>query len=173
MRQWNKQTAVEHYRSLKNPFNENEIWPLPPSSCFQQHFHDWFYVLRCNSDLDKLEWILLLFNFNYIRHLTNIHKLFSIPVAEYTSFSHQARTLKTNLLGFISNFSKYCFKIETIYFLFSSSHIFTALEFDNNHSGILLWKILKPRDHNEIKPPIGKMFRKYKSIRHHFLMPRK
>ena len=91
-----------------------KIFPLPSSSCFQQHFHDWFYVLRCNSDLLKLEWTLLLFNFNYIRALTNRRKLFSIPVAEYASFSHQARTLKTNLLGLISNFSKYYFKTGTI-----------------------------------------------------------
>ena len=80
----------------------------------------------------------MLFNFNYIHDLTNTHKLFSIPVAEYASFSHQARTLKTNLLGFISIFSKYYFKIGTIYLLFLSSHIFPALGFDSNHSGILL-----------------------------------
>ena len=63
------------------------------------------------------------------------------------------RTLKTNLLGLILNFSKFCFKAGTICPLFLS---FTALEFYSN----LLWKIVKPRDHNEIKPPIGKIFRK-------------
>ena len=71
-------------------------------------------------------------------YLTNKCKLFSIPVAEYASFSHQARMLKTNLLGLISNFSKYYFKTGTICLLFLLSHVFTALEFDSNHFGILL-----------------------------------
>ena len=90
-------------------------------------------------------------------------KLLSIPVAEYASFSHQARTLKTNLLGLISNFSRYYFKTATVCLLSSSSHVFTALGFASNHFGVLLWKIVKPCDHNEIKPAIGKVFRKYKS----------
>ena len=37
---------------------------LPSSACFWQHFHDWFSVLKYNSDLAKLEWTPLLFNFN-------------------------------------------------------------------------------------------------------------
>ena len=64
------------------------------------------------------------------------------PGGEYTSFSYQSRTLKTNLLGLISNFSKYYFKTGTICLLFLSSHVFTALEFDSNHFGILLWNIV-------------------------------
>ena len=64
--------------------------------------------------------------------------MFSIPVAEYASFSHQARMLKTNPLGLISNVSKYYFKNGKICLLFVSSHVFTALEFDRNHFGILL-----------------------------------
>ena len=43
---------------------------------------------------------------------TTRHKLFSIVVAEYASFPHQARMLKTNLLGLIS--SKYYIKTGTI-----------------------------------------------------------
>ena len=100
----------------------------------------------------------------------NRRKLFSIPVTEYASFSHQARTLKTTPLGLISNFSKYHFKTSTLRLPFLSSHVFTALEFGSNHFGILLWKIVKPRDHNEIKPPIGKIFKKYKTIRHYVVM---
>ena len=88
-------------------------------------------------------------------------------------FHIRFRTLKINLLGLISNFSKYYSKTSTICLLFISSHVFTTLEFDSNHFGILLWKIVKPRDHNEIKPPIGKIFRKCKPIRHYFVMPRK
>ena len=101
----------------------------------------------------------ILFNFNYIRDVTNRHKLFSIPVAEYAPFHIRFRTLKVNLLSLI--------------FLFLSLHVFTGLEFDSNHFGFLLWKMVKPRDHNEIKPTIGKIFRKYKPIRHYFVMSRK
>ena len=43
----------------------------------------------------KLEWMLLL-NINYDCDLGNSHSLFSIPVAEYASFSHQAWMLRTN-----------------------------------------------------------------------------
>ena len=51
---------------------------------------------------------------------------------------------------------------------------FTALEFDSNRFGILLSKIVKPRDrnHDEIEPPIGKILRKNIPIRHYFVMPR-
>ena len=134
------------------------------------HLHEWFHVLRYNSDLSKLEWTLQLFSFNYIRDLTINCKLFSVPVADYASFLHHDRTNKTNLLGLISSCSKYHFKPGTISLLFWSSHVFTALEFDSYHFNILLWKIVKPCDHNEIKTPIGKVFRKYKPIRHYFVM---
>ena len=109
-----------HYK--KHPNNDNKICQLRSSSCFQQRVHDWFCVLRHNSDLLKPEWTLLLFNFNYIRDLTNRRRLFSIPVA--ASFSHQAKTLKTNLLGLISIISKYYFKTSTICFLFTCIYRF-------------------------------------------------
>ena len=48
-----------------------------------------------------------------------------------------------------------------ICFFLLSSHVFTILEFDSNHFGILLWKMVKPCDHNEVKPPIEKIFWKY------------
>ena len=48
---------------------------------------------------------------------------------------------------------------------FFSSRVFPALEFDSNYFGILLWELVKPREHNEIEPPIGKIFRKCKPIR--------
>ena len=44
--------------------------------------------------------------------------------------------------------------------LFLSSDVFTALEFESNHFGTLLWKIVKPRDNNEIEPRIEKIFLK-------------
>ena len=62
-------TCFCHHR--KHPINGSKIYPLPSSSCFQQHSHNWFYILRYNSDLSKLEWTQLLFKFNYIRDLTN------------------------------------------------------------------------------------------------------
>ena len=164
-------TCFCYYRKYLN--KDSKICPLRSSSFSQQHFHDWFYVLRYNSDRSKLEWTLLLFSFNYIRDLTNTRKLFSILVAEHASFSHQGRTVKSNLLGLISTFSKYYFKTGTICFLLLSSHVFTALEFDSNHFGILLWKIVKPRDHNEMKSAIGKIFQKYKPIRNYFGMSSK
>ena len=109
----------------KHPNNDNKIFLLLSSSCFQHHSHDWFYVLRYNLDLSKLEWTLLLFNFYYARDFKN--RRISIPVAEYASFSHQYRTLK----------------------------------------------VVKSRNHNEVKLPIGKIFRKYKPIKHYFAMSQK
>ena len=123
--------------------------------------------------MSKLEWALLLLNFNYIRDLINRLKFFSIPVTDYASLSHQARTLRTSLLGLMSNISKYYFKTDTICLFFFSSHVIKALEFDSSHFGILLWKKVKPRDYNEIKSPIWKIFRKYKPIRHYFVMSRR
>ena len=38
-----------------------------------------------------------------------------------------------------------------------------ALEFDSNNFDIMHWKILKSQGHNEIKPPIGEVFWKYKT----------
>ena len=35
-----------YYR--KDPNNNDMICLLPSSICFQQHFHDWFYILRYN-----------------------------------------------------------------------------------------------------------------------------
>ena len=67
--------------SRKHPNNNNKICPIPSSACYQQHFHDWFPVLRYNSDLVKLEWTPLLLNFISIRDLSNGRKLFSIAVA--------------------------------------------------------------------------------------------
>ena len=140
---------------------------LPASSTF---ITDSMYL-----DLSKLtiKWALLLFNFSCIRDLAKRRKLFSIPVSEYASFSNQARTLKTNLLGLISNFSKYYFKTGTTCLLFSPSHVFATLICNINHFGILFWKLVKPRDDNEIKLLIGKIFRKYKPITHYFVISRK
>ena len=42
-----------HYS--KHTHNNHKICLLASPSCFQQHFNDWFSVLRHNSDLKKLE----------------------------------------------------------------------------------------------------------------------
>ena len=71
------------------------------------------------------------------------------------------------------NLSTYYMKTGAICLLVLSSYVFTALMFDSNHFGILLWKIVKPRDYNEIKPPIGKIYRKYKPMINYSVMPPK
>ena len=106
------------------------------------HFHDWFYVLRYNSDLSKLEWTLISTTSVIWQIDTNCSPF---QLLNMSSFHIRFRTLKTNLLGLMSNFSTYYFKTGTICFLFLSSHVFTALEFDSNHFLIILWKIVKPR----------------------------
>ena len=45
---------------------------------------------------------------------------------------------------------------------FLSSDVFNTFKLDKNYFDILV----KPRDHNEIKPPIGKIFQKFKLIRY-------
>ena len=81
----------------------------------------------------------------------------SNPVGEYAYFSHQARMVKTHLLGLISNYLKYYFKTGKICLLFLPSHVFTTLEFDSNHFSTVFWKIVKPCDDNKIKSPIRKI----------------
>ena len=89
------------------------------------------------------------------------------------SFHIRLEQLKLIYYSLMSIFSKYYLKTGTLHIFFSSSHVFTALEFYNNYFAILLWKIVKPRDHNEIKRVIGKIFRKYTQIRYYFVMHRK
>ena len=75
----------------------------------------------------------------------------------YDWFSEFKYNSELVLYSLILNFSKCYFKTSAFCLLFFFSHIFTALEFDSNYFGILLWKIVNPRDHNEIKLPIGKI----------------
>ena len=89
------------------------------------------------------------------------------------SFHIRLEQLKLIYYSLMSIFSKYYLKTGTLHIFFSSSHVFTALEFYNNYFAILLWKIVKQRDHNEIKRVIGEIFRKYTQIRYYFVMLRK
>ena len=47
------QNNSEYGHSLCSANHANKIYPLPSSACFQQHFHDWFYVIRYSLDLLK------------------------------------------------------------------------------------------------------------------------
>ena len=127
--------------------------------------------LGTNSDLVKLEWTPLFFNFNYKSVIFQIEaNCFPFRLLNMLPFHIRLeRLLKLIYYSLISNFSKYYFKTGTLCLLFWSSHIFTALEFDSNYFGIL-WKLVKPCDHNKNKPPIGKIFQKYKPIRYSFVM---
>ena len=58
-------------------------------------------------------------------------------------------------------------------FPFLCSYIFATLEFDSNYLVSFLWNIVKLPDHSEVKPPIGKIFWKYKPIRHYLVMSSK
>ena len=98
---------------------------------------------------------------------SQFHLLHMLP------FHIRLERLKIIYYDLIPSFPKCYFKTGTICLLFLSSHAFTALEFDSNHFGTLPWKIVKPREHNEIKPPIGKIFQKFKPIRQYFVMFRK
>ena len=97
----------------KYPNNDNKIWSLPPSACFQQSFHDWFSVIRCNSDPPKLEWT---------------------PLFYLTLTKSVICRIKIVLSIFLNNTLKlaHCH-------LFLSSHVFTALEFDSKKNNKAMW----------------------------------
>ena len=89
----------------KHPKNDNKICPLPLSSCFLQHFHDWLYLLRYNSDLSKLEWTLLLFNLSCIHDLTNSHNHYLLaPNSTFMTDSLYLGTIQT-----CQNLNEHCY----------------------------------------------------------------
>ena len=103
------------------------------------HFHDWFYLgtIQICRNLNECYYHLtsatsVIWQIDANR--SPFHSLNMLP------FHINFRTLKTNLLGLLSNFPRYYFKKGTICLLFLSSYAFTALEFDSNDCGILLWK---------------------------------
>ena len=67
-------------------------------------------------------------------------------------FHIRLERLKLTYYSLVSNFPRYFFKTGTLGVL---CHAFAALHCDSNYFGILNSKI-KPRDHNETKPPTGK-----------------
>ena len=146
---------------------------LASSACYKQHFEEWFSVFKCNADLRKLEWTPLL--------LTSIKSVIcqiDVNCSPFQSlnivlFHIRAEYLKSTYYSLISIFSRYYFETDKVCFFHSSSHVFPDIDFDSNYFGIPLSQIVKPRDHNETKPLKGKIFQKYKLIRHYFSMSKK
>ena len=92
----------------KHPNNHNKICPLPSSTCFQQHCHDWLLFPSTKSAICQIDANCSLFqSFNML--------LFHIRL-EY---------IKLIYYGLVSVFSKYYFKIGTICLFFVSSHVLT------------------------------------------------
>ena len=145
------------------------------SSILSKHgnFHDWFSVLSYNSDLEKLELtpLLLTSTRSVICQIeVNCSPLQSLNMLP---FYIRPERLKMTYYSVIQKFCRYYFDTDTPCLLFLSWHVFATWEFDSNYFGILLWKIVKPREYNETKPPIAKIFRNYKPVRHYFVMSRK
>ena len=105
-----------HYRKYTN--NDNKICPLTSSTCFQQHFHDEFPELRCNSNLKKLEWsaVSLTSTKSVICQIfvnCSPFQLLNMP-----PFNIGPERLKLTYETLIINFSRYYFKIGTFCVLF-------------------------------------------------------
>ena len=83
-------SACFWYRKHTN--NDNNIFPLASFMTDSQYSRAIQFWKNLNN--------ITIVNFNHTRDLSNRHNLFSIIVAEFTSFSKQVRTLKTDLLQF-------------------------------------------------------------------------
>ena len=156
----------------KHPNIDNEFCILPSLPCYQQHFHDWFMYLGTT----QICWNLNKHCYYLISTLSMIWQIDAScsPFQCLNMLPFHIRMLGASLLGLItSTFSKYYFKTGTICLFVLSSHVFITLKFNSNPFGILLWKVVKPRDRNKINPTIGKIFRKYKPIRHYIVISRK
>ena len=95
-------TCFWYYKKHSN--NDNNIWSLLSSA----HFSNNFFI----NDFQYLSTIQIWWNLSeHDYYLTStkfsFSKLFSITFAEYVSFSHQAKTLNTDLFQFNIKFSKY------------------------------------------------------------------
>ena len=114
-----------YYR--KHPNNDNKI--SSQLACFQQRFQDWFFVRRFTIRI----WQNLNEHYCYLTSIksaiwqidTNRSPFQLLNMLPF-HILRNTRTLKTNLLQFIIIFSKYYFKIGTIFHLFLSSYLFTA-----------------------------------------------
>ena len=163
-------TCSRYYRKHHN--NDNKICPL----------------LSFITDSQYLGTIQIWWNFSkHCYYLTSTKSVICQINANCSSFHSlnmlhfhiRLAGLKLTCYSLISNFSRYfsntarlCLLCLLFFALPSlpSSHVFAALQFNINYFGILLWKIVKPRNCNETKLPIRKNPWKYKAIRHYLLM---
>ena len=153
-----------YYRT--HPNNNNKICPKPsfmPNSQYLGPIQIWWNLNEHYYYLTSTKSVICQIDAN----CSPFQLLNMLP------FQIRLECLQLIYYSLTSNFSTYLFKIGTLCLLFLSSHVFATLQFDSNHFGILLWKIVKLRDHNETKPPIGKIFLQYKSIWYYFEMSRK
>ena len=117
-------TCFCYYRKHVN--DDKKICLLPCSSCFQQHFHDWFYGLRYNSDLPKLEWVIWRVEANFSPfQLLNMLRLIII----YRSSRPEVLCKK----GVLRNFTK-----------FTGKHLCQNLFFNKVAGLAWLWHLLAP-----------------------------
>ena len=153
----------------------------------------YYYKKHPNSD-NKFDHVLHAFNSSfmtvslYLRKIQiwrnlNVHCYYLIStksvIWQIDANCSSLQSLNMPLFGIMPERLKliyyqiYYFKIGIICPLFLSSHVFSGLECGSNHFGILIWKIVKPRDYNEIKLAIGKIFRKCIPISHYFVKSQK
>ena len=141
-------------------------YPLKSSACFQHHFQNWFSVLILTWNLNEYYHYLTLPECVICQIETNcspVHSLNMLP------FHIRLKRLKLTFYSLISNFPGSYLKTGIFCLLSFSSHV----EVDSNYFGVLLLKILKPRENNSTNSPIGKIFQTYKPIRHNFVMSQK
>ena len=118
-------TCFCYYR--KHPNNDNKICHLSSSAFFQQHYHYWFSLLRCNLDVTKLEFKLLFFNFNQIRYFNHIDaNWYPFQSLGMLPFHIMLEGLNIIYYGLISNFLNTTWKLTqfTSFFVFIFIHGF-------------------------------------------------
>ena len=117
----------------KHPNSDNNIRPVLSSACFQYSF--------LMTDSLYLSWR----NMNEHYYLTSTKSVIwqidsncsPFQSLNMLPFHITLERLKLIYYGLTPNISKYYFKTGTICLLFVYSHVFTALELENNHFGIL------------------------------------
>ena len=128
-------TCFSYY--IKHPHNDNKICPL----------------LSFMTDSKYLGTIQIWWNLNeHYFYLTSTKSVIFQIDANCSPF--QSLNMLPFHIRLVSNVSRYFFKTGTFCLLFLSSHVSPGFQFDNNHFDIPLWKLVKPRDPIETKPPI-------------------
>ena len=156
-------TCSYYYR--KHPDQDNKICPQPSFVTNSQYLG----TIQIRQNLNKCHY--------YLTSTKSVICQIDPNCSPFQLLNMLLFYIRLELLKLIFYRLIYFFLYITLKLAHSASFIFPcihrALEFDSNYFSIVPWKMLKPRDHNETKPPIGKIFQKYKPIRHYFVMPRK